>query len=229
MHFSTRMLTVAVTASCLLSSAWTLAPPSSVRASSQQALTLGEREDPSQPGRLPQATFLDATINHRNRFRVQKRDIKAHWVPPAEQLAESLTREMASTRFPLVDRRVAECIANILIHITQPGGNIAMERLLFLKTKCEKRHGVGVGAAAGAVASPSPERSQRTIRKGQKATRWGGVMWARHQLDEPVHLLQRINPVRMFRGTAETRAAAMRPFTQGIKTFEKDMELERGL
>ncbi|KAI9834427.1 MAG: hypothetical protein M1826_002581 [Phylliscum demangeonii] len=124
MHFSTLTLTAAVTACCLLSSAWSLPEPSRqpVPESSQQGLLTSGGPEVQSSTELPgKAAFLqgrepDQGRNHdtgdnRERFRVQKRSIKGKEDPQKDQLAKELMQDFADTPHPIPHMAVARCMA----------------------------------------------------------------------------------------------------------------------
>ncbi|KAI9825554.1 MAG: hypothetical protein M1826_006944 [Phylliscum demangeonii] len=96
MHFSTLTLTAAVTASCLLTSAWSLPEPRVLSSNQQGLLTSAEPAVDSAAGNAAIPRLLH-----------QKRDIKAKFDARKLPLAKKLWRDFANTPDPISSMIVA--------------------------------------------------------------------------------------------------------------------------
>ncbi|KAI9833105.1 MAG: hypothetical protein M1826_000472 [Phylliscum demangeonii] len=226
MHFSTLTLAAAVTASCLLSSAWSLPDRSRSRVlaeSSQTALLTspGPALD-SPPGNAafvqqglePGPGRQHAPAPNRHRFRVQKRSSEAEFDA----------------------RKVALAQERAILNLFNPKKEVSRPMLLSIKAACERRHGFGEPALAPAPPSTSAEGSQQTTKASEESD---PLMYARHRVEKTARALLRFRPARMLPGgwggsrvhrpaTEERGAAAMRPVAQGFNTLRQDLGWERG-
>ncbi|KAI9831975.1 MAG: hypothetical protein M1826_002703 [Phylliscum demangeonii] len=231
MHFSSLTLTAAVTASCLLSSGWSLPQPDSVRVrdSHQQGLTSARAELPSQTVLLGTATIHDGrqprAVNTPNRFRVQKRENKGEsgYNPIGDEellnrVAENLMQQMASTQHPIRDVAVARCMAvrSSLL------GSAARERsggprwqvltptskgyiIQLMGSKEELTPALMLEYKAFCEAKGRIDGGEATLipppPNGKSAPESGPLLFAHHQLGKSAHFLQKHNPARLLRET----------------------------